>query len=1058
MMGCLPRSGISKRLIRAELATLCFFLIAQSFLFSQVVDWPTLSFTQIVTNTIAEPTYITHAGDGSGRIFVLSQPGKIWIIQNSNVLAQPFLDISGRVTTYGAEQGLLGLTFPPGFSTNRHCYVDYTRKSDGAIVVSRYFLTATNSNVADSNSEQIILVIQKPESLPGFNNPNFDNHNAGQLAFGPDGYLYIGVGDGGSENDPFNIGQQTNTFLGKLLRIDVESGVSPYAIPPSNPFVSSNGYYPEIWALGLRNPWRFSFDDLSGDLYIADVGENKYEEIDFQPAGSSGGQNYGWRIMEGDSNFSVPSGFTNFASLTLPVAIYSHASLPYSGQAAVIGGYVYRGPSQPRINGMYFYGDFIAGWIWGLIRTGTNWQSQVLFNPVSGTNFNISTFGEDDIGNLYVSDYYRGKIYQIQDTHQVWTPTFTPPSGVINSNTIVVNCLTTNVEIHYTTSGSAPSLSDPIVAAGQTIQVATGITNKLAAFRSDLNPSSVATAIYTLQVGTPIFNPSPQSVTNGTPISISTVTPGATIYYTTNGVTPTTNSLIYSSPVAIQGNTTLEAIAFEEGYTNSHQAVGNYPLAIAATPVFSPPVGPITNGTLVSISCSTPNSVIYYTLDGTTTTTNSPVYSEPFAVNSGTTLTAFATANSYGNSGTATTTYLFKKMESTVVTTVVAETFAGELSAPNAICIDSSGNFYVANGGDSSVFKITPFGHATNIANISSPRGICMDASGNIYVGDGNHTIWEIQTNGSSAVFAVFPGGANDLGSIKMGPDGNLYAGFFGSVQKIAPDGTVSVLGGPECSGCPGWAIYVGLGVDAETNVYATTEDNIWQLTPNGTTTLYAGGNSGYVDGPALSAAFQNPQDAAVDASGNVYISDVTAVRRISPAGYVSTMAGGGVSGYLNGPGSVAEFNGVAGLCVDTNGNIFIADSGNNCIREISPDTYGIGIPDWWQLKYFGYVGINPNEDPDNTGMTAYEDFWAGLNPTNPASVFKIAAFATNGAVQVNWTSVLGKTYTIEWSTNLIQWNSIGNSMVGNGSPASFTDSSAGTQSTERFYRVVVSF
>ncbi len=340
--------------------------------YAQAIDWPTLGFTQLGTNVFNEPTYITHARDGSQRLFVLEQPGRIWILQNTNRLAQPFLDISSRVTTYGAEEGLLGLAFPPGFSTNNHFYVNYTRSPDGAIVVSRFFLTATNSNVADPNSEQILLVIQKPFTLPGarFPNSTYDNHNAGQLAFGPDGYLYIGVGDGGSEGDPLRYGQAKTNLFSKILRIDVESGVSPYAIPPSNPFVSSNNFVPEAWAYGLRNPWRFSFDDLTGDLYIGDVGQNKYEEVDFQPASSSGGQNYGWSIMEGDSNYNIP-GFTNFALVTLPAAVYSHASLPYFGQGAIIGGYVYRGPNVPRMNGMYFYGDFIAGWIWGLRKLGT---------------------------------------------------------------------------------------------------------------------------------------------------------------------------------------------------------------------------------------------------------------------------------------------------------------------------------------------------------------------------------------------------------------------------------------------------------------------------------------------------------------------------------------------------------------------------------------------------------------------------------------------------------------------------------------------------------------
>ena len=189
---------------------------------------------------------------------------------------------------------------------------------------------------------KIIKIISEPTPPTTYN-----NHCAGQIAFGPDGYLYIGVGDGGSEGDPLNNGQNTNTPFAKLLRIDVESGVSPYAIPTNNPFLTNTNFPPETWVWGLRNPWRFSFDRLTGDLYIGDVGQNLYEEIDFQPAGSAGGQNYGWRIMEGTNSYKVPSGFTNFSALTLPVVVYSHLILPTDLAGAVIGGYVYRGPSMP---------------------------------------------------------------------------------------------------------------------------------------------------------------------------------------------------------------------------------------------------------------------------------------------------------------------------------------------------------------------------------------------------------------------------------------------------------------------------------------------------------------------------------------------------------------------------------------------------------------------------------------------------------------------------------------------------------------------------------------
>ncbi|MGH7953758.1 MAG: PQQ-dependent sugar dehydrogenase, partial [Limisphaerales bacterium] len=521
----LPAFGMTT-LLAFAISTCSFLFLSNETVRADAVDWPTLGFTQIVPNTFNHPTVITHAGDNSQRLFIVEQPGRIWVVQSNSVLASPFLDISDRVLSSGSEQGLLGLTFPPGFSTNNHFYVDYTRKPDGAIVISRFFLTLTNSNIADTNSEQIIKIISKPSPPTTYN-----NHNAGQLAFGPDGYLYIGVGDGGSEGDPLNNGQKTNALYAKILRIDVESGAVPYAVPTSNPFVTDTNFPPETWAWGLRNPWRFSFDRQTGDLYIGDVGQNRYEEIDFQLAGSTGGQNYGWRIMEGTNNYIVPSGFTNFSALTLPVAWYDHYTLPSDGEGAVIGGYVYRGPNQPRMNGMYFYGDFMAGWIWGMKQADTNWQSQVLINPGPSTShFMISTFGEDDEGQIYLADYYAGKIYQIQDSLQVWTPTFSPANGTIFSNTVVVASLTTNAEIHYTTNGIDPTVADPFVVSGATISISAGITYKIKAFRSDLTPSAVATAIFNFKVGTPIFTPPTGPITSNALVSISSVTTGAALY------------------------------------------------------------------------------------------------------------------------------------------------------------------------------------------------------------------------------------------------------------------------------------------------------------------------------------------------------------------------------------------------------------------------------------------------------------------------------------------------------------------------------------------------
>ncbi|HEV2330952.1 MAG TPA: chitobiase/beta-hexosaminidase C-terminal domain-containing protein, partial [Verrucomicrobiae bacterium] len=1099
-----------------------FFSFANVRAGAQAIDWPTLGFTQVVTNSFSSPIGITHAGDGSQRIFIVEQPGRVWIIQSNNVLAQPFLVITDRVTSAGSEQGLLGLAFPPGFSTKKYFYVDYTRQSDGAIAISRFFLTATNLNVADINSEQPVMVIPKPSPITTYN-----NHNAGQLAFGPDGDLYIGVGDGGSEGDPLTNGQNTANLFGKILRIDVESGAWPYAIPADNPYVSSSGYAPEIWAYGLRNPWRFSFDDQTGDLYIGDVGQNSYEEIDFQPAGSAGGQNYGWRIMEGYSNFDIPPGFTNFAALTLPVAAYPH-KLPTGDIAAIIGGYVYRGPSQPRMDGMYFFGDFEAGWIWGLKQEGTNWQDQALVSPTDiSTYFHITTFGEDDQRNLYLADYRTGLIYQIKDSFAAWTPTFSPTGGVINSSAVIVSSLTTNAQIHYTTNGVNPTISDPVVAPGGILTVALGIAYKAIAYRPDLTPSGVASAVYTsFKVATPVFSPA-GPITNGTSISISCATPGATIYYTLDGTTPTTASPMYTGPFSINAGTTVEAFALETNYANSGVQSTNFQLVQTATPVFSPPAGALRAGTLIFISCSTPGSAIfytvdgttpttnsmlysgpitfetnfvlnalgyvngfnnnsvvngsytlaqvaapvfhapygpitngtpislssatlgstiYYTLDGSTPTTNSLVYSGPFAVNGGMTVAAFATAKSYANSTVTTSKYYLKSMENTVVTT-----FASGLSSLWGICVDQNGNLYVAIGPTGNICKISPSGQSTNIASIYG--SVCIDSAGNLFVGDGNNQIWKVQPDGTTVGIAQLGGEFTEIYELAVDPGDNIYVGYSASVQKVTSAGTVIPFATTN-----GWNTQVGVGMDAATNIYARTGNGVWKVAQNGAIVLYAGGNFGYADGPALSALFQYPYGAvAVDPSTNVFVIDESTIRKISPAGYVSTMAGSVIAGYLDGPGSIALFNRPLSLCVDTNENIFVADTDNNCIREISPDTCGIGIADWWQLKYFGHIGIDPNSDPNNNGLTAYDDFWAGLNPTNPASVFKIesATFNRNGT-QISWDTVSGKNYAVQRSSDLVSWTTIASSIAGTGSIASYTDTIPSR--TPEFYRIVVSF
>jgi len=356
-----------------------------------------ITIDEITASGFTRPVQVTHAGDGSQRLFVVEQTGKITILKDGAVLNTPFIDLTNKVVCCG-ERGLLGVAFHPEYPSNGYFFVNYTRASDGATVIARYQVSAGDPDLADPTSATILLTIPQP----------YTNHNGGQLLFSPlDGYLYIGMGDGGSGGDPINSGQDTSTFLGAMLRLDVDSG-SPYTIPSDNPFVGTEGL-DEIWAYGLRNPWRFSFDRQNGDLYIGDVGQNLWEEISYQVGGTPGGTNFGWRCKEGTHNYNF-TGDCLTAFLTDPITEYSH-SVGFS----VSGGFVYRGVACPNMVGRYFYADYVEGKIWSLYKSSENPTTWSLPELELDTGLNISGFGEDETGELYLVDYSGGTIRHLAD-------------------------------------------------------------------------------------------------------------------------------------------------------------------------------------------------------------------------------------------------------------------------------------------------------------------------------------------------------------------------------------------------------------------------------------------------------------------------------------------------------------------------------------------------------------------------------------------------------------------------------------------------------------------
>ena len=370
-------------------------------------------FVELVSG-LNQPLLITNASDGSGRLFIVQRVGQILIYKNGALLPTPFLNIQPIVNSSEGEQGLLGLAFHPNYETNGRFYTLHTDQNK-SIVLSVFTRSSANPDQADPTSRVTLLTIPKL----------YTNHNGGTLAFGPDGYLYWSTGDGGSGGDPDNNAQNLNSLLGKILRLDV-SAASSYSIPASNPFYNNPNpsVRKEIWAYGLRNPWRFSFDRLTGDIYIGDVGQSKREEIDFQSANSQGGENYGWRVMEGSLCYN-PSTGCNQSGKILPVAEYDHTL-----GCSITGGHVYRGTKYPLMNGYYLYGDFCSGMIYTLHNDPPNGWRSVL---VADTSYTVSSFGEDEQGELYMADYSTGKIYRVIYMLPPGKATLVAPSGAITN-------------------------------------------------------------------------------------------------------------------------------------------------------------------------------------------------------------------------------------------------------------------------------------------------------------------------------------------------------------------------------------------------------------------------------------------------------------------------------------------------------------------------------------------------------------------------------------------------------------------------------------------------
>jgi glucose/arabinose dehydrogenase len=638
-----------------------------------------LKLTQVAVNSDA----VTHIGSaGDERLFIGDKTGHIRIVEGTSFRAPAFLDLSGRTHTAG-EGGLWSVAFSPKYAQSGRFYVAYSRKPDGATVVSRFSVSSSDRNVADSASEEIVLTTA--------HEPDF--HYGGQLAFGPDGFLYVSLGDAQSPDNAQSLG----TWHGKILRIDPEGAATGYRVPVDNPFSGQTGALPELWALGLRNPWRFSFDRLTGDLYLGDVGAATREEIDFQPAASHGGENYGWPFWEGNYRAIVAPPSAQFVA---PATDYLRGD-----SYAVIGGFVYRGPNEPRMNGIYVHGDLENGRLWGMKHNGVNWQSELVAKATSGGTF--TTFGEDKDGRLYVASW--DTIYRLEDSGAVAPPKFDARGSEIFSwlsDRTAVSSRTVGATIRYTTDGRDPTESDPIVPENGMVAVTNGTLLSARAWKTGFTPSEITRALVYLWTAAPRFTPPPGGVPVGTTVTISCDTPDAVIHYTLDGSEPNASAPLYTAPLVLNDSAKLRASlqlkarasrpGFLDGYTE-----GYYFLPQVATPQLNPSSGPITNGTLVTITCDTPGAIVHFETNNTVPTLDSPVYSGPIPVNGNSWLRAVAFRDGHRESWIATAYYA----------AAAASTNVATLSF-------SQSEFQVGEGSRTALITVTRSGSASSAASV----------------------------------------------------------------------------------------------------------------------------------------------------------------------------------------------------------------------------------------------------------------------------------------------------------------------------------------------------
>lgn len=902
-----------------------------------------LDFEEVVSGP-AELTDVQNAADGSGRLFLVEQRGRILILKNGQVLEKPFLDLSDRGWFRG-EDGLLGLAFPPDFATKRHFYIYYRFKTDlnpgHPVRLSRFRLNA-DPDRADPDSEEVLLEFEGGGA----------NHFGGQLAFGPnDGYLYVAVGD----REKADHAQDLAVLPGKILRIDTESPLPPghagppYLIPASNPHVGQQDVREEILFAGLRNAWRFSFDSVSGDLFISDVGERNREEINVVPANEiDAGANFGWPFREGTVEWTDPGAV---GPLTAPVFDYERDL-----GTCVIGGHCYRG-ADLRLQGLYILGDWGSGRYWVMKREGGGWVQQALqVDPLRPRSF-----GCDEDGELYMLSGVT--VYRVR------APAYAAPPLIesrvfsrMDSARITMATRTPEGEIRYTIDGSEPTKNSTVYEPGETLVLTEPGLLRARTFNADLSPSAIAEERIALRAAGPVIDPPGGTMSNPFTATLSSDAGEGVIRFTLDGTDPDESSPIYAGEVIpITRTTELRATVFRDGWLPSFASSAEYRL-VTRSPVprnWQPDIyEPI------DLASLTEGATFHYTLDGAYPDTSSPVWSEPLMIPAGTTLRAIAVKPPLE---TGSPTRWRVERVSAAGAHIVPLAGGGSLANLHDVIDPFDGMLFTARDiavAESTVWiSALNFGERRRLWQLSDGQLVLrQERSGGapyqgLGIGQGTE-LWGVDPNSDRAVRFTSP---------RISSDQVVYG--QGSFQRprdlsVLPDGRVLVVD--------------------------SMADKIWELQPDagpgGTITTFAGsGEFGSEDGPAQSATFAVPLALVHDGHGTVYVADggshstASRIRKIDPSGVVSTFADSGGRASRDGPIDMAEFDSILALAADVIGNVYVAQQDWG-IRKISPDGWvssfqgALFANDGTTVQEPDYRPIARGLDVDSSGVLHFVD------------------------------------------------------------------------------------